>query len=246
MEINARTERTLRDVLSTYYNSLPSQMGSSTEINYADNNVFNRFWQIDLSIDKIEFPVLFGDMMHQYCTTGPFTAANNSIGQIFMPIYIGGGNTLRRTGDSIINVCLDSPRIVKVLTNKAEVYYVGCGIIFDEEFQILMLCTNSFVRRLANDNPDYCIYETSTSKCYIHPTIFSDEDLLSKTILKKIVPFYLRSRPNYCEVIIKDMTDKLIIPSVPDMNTFSQESVNTFLKNNIEDITNGVLITKYL
>lgn len=78
------------------------------------------------------------------------------------------------------------------------------------------------------------------------PVFFSSEDLLSKTILKKIVPHYLATERLGCEVVIKDMTRDLIIPSVPDMNTFSQDAVNSFLKENAEEVANGVLITRYL
>ena len=243
MEVNNRTRSTLLDVFSTYHSNPYTTLGPVRDVNYAQNNVFNRFWQINLEGDKIECPVIFSNTVCCYLTSAATLSPQTPIHSVTMPIYVSGGGILRRTGDSIINLCLDSPRIIKVPTNKNETYYVGRGIIFNESFQILMLCTGSFLKGTRSGGT---IYNDGDSKCYIHPSVFSEEDLLSKTILKKIVPFYLAERSHNCEVVIKDMTQNLIIPSVPDMNTFSQESINDFLKANIEEITTGVLITRFL
>ena len=242
MEINRRTRNTLENVFYPYFNTPKVLIAPRNVLNYADNNIFNRFWEIDLTGDRIEYPVFFGDIVN-HCVV---VANSPDVAKLTLPIYIAGGETLRRTGDSIVNACMEGRDIIKVTTNKDEVYYVGKGIIFDAEFQILMLCTKSFIKERTVLGT--VAYNHGDSKCYIHPNIFSDEDLMSKTILKKIVPFYLSPLDTgyNCKVSIKDMTRNLIIPSVPDMNTFSQETVNSFLKEHVEEITTGVLITKYL
>ena len=89
-----------------------------------------------------------------------------------------------KTANTIINNILSRPNIVKVTSVSNETYY-GCnGLIMDNTFNPMLMCCY----KAHYDNTDNKIY-LDYPICYINKNIFGYDDLVSKAIIKKSIPY---------------------------------------------------------
>lgn len=143
--------------------------------------------------------------------------------------------------------------LLKVKTKQDAVYYVGRGVIFNEKFTPLIITTVTL-----NTNT----FKIKSGECRINPILFEENSLLSKTIIKDVLPF-LPTIPakflygsrcsvsssslleDYEEAII-DWEDRKTYPKIiiEPLDKFiykpkegNWEEINNFLSNNLELIT---------
>lgn len=142
----------------------------------------------------------------------------------------------KRTASAIIKAlweCSRVSRLIKCKTAK-EIYYGGPGMIFNSQLKPLLMCGY-----IMNKNSEGISLVKPI--CYVDCTVFSNKDLLSKAIIKDIIPcistqnMYISSAfselinnipqdwfdgPNYLnkvEVIIKDLSNMVFKPRTPEL-----------------------------
>lgn len=187
MTLSYALERSLRsesfcDVGQRYYPRI-------SEIpNYTNNGVFSKFLQITLPYDgkcfipALELSKTIGMINTWFDNVGPTSTIT-----VCYPLYVGG-QEFKRTADSIlqsINRCPVEFRLSKIQTSKGAIYYGGNGVILDEKFEPLMLLGYEIFidrvnRRIKFLNPI----------CMVAPNVFENNDMLSKAIVKKVIPFF--------------------------------------------------------
>ena len=176
------------------------------------------------------------------------------IKKIILPLYDNALSQERKTFDSIITqlfVNVDyGKRLQKIITSKGEVYYGGKGIIFDESYTPLLLCTLIARNVHTEDNNDTMVYYRPV--CHVSPKVFLEPDkLISKGIIKKLIPCYTsrdinlpRSHYRFSNNI-EDMRVKVIVdnfnkffvePIKPTPSACSNDALNECLIDNIDDI----------
>ena len=173
--------------------------------------------------------------------------------KIILPLYDNALSQERRTFDSImaqlfVNVEYDK-RLQKIITTKGEVYYGGRGIIFDESYTPLLLCTLTARKVYTNNNSNMVYYRPV---CYVSPKVFLEPNkLINKGIIKKLIPCYtsrevsfprinyrFSSKPESRKVkVIVDNFDKFFVePIKPTPSATINDTLNECLIDNIEDI----------
>ncbi|QOR58319.1 hypothetical protein [uncultured phage cr106_1] len=216
--------------------------------NYSENNIFERFIEVDLSGNSIECPVMCRVPIEQYLRN----YTRETVEKVTVPLYTNNVPVPKRTASSIFKFfdtqAID--RLSKVTTNKGEIYYGGKGIILNSEFKVLVLCVCEYEQ---GENSGMTIPYICGYRAYIHPSVFLSSGLVEKGIIKTYIPSIVDGRI-YCydtsnalalsnslevEVIISDVTDKFIkTPVKPKIESFTVENVNKFLLDNLDEICN--------
>lgn len=93
---------------------------------------------------------------------------------------------VKKTADSIITFLFNrnhytENKINKIDTTKGYEYYGGKGIILDEDCRPLIICGT--VKKNALNS------SSRSNMCLISPRVFNREDVVSKAIVKKIIPY---------------------------------------------------------
>lgn len=221
------------------------------------NNVFNRFCVIDIASNNIEMPVFLKPIVEGLIRDNYYYGNENRMyKKVVFPMYVNTYPQYRRTTNSIIrNFFLEvnlSQRLQKVTTNKGEVYYGGKGIIFDKDFNLLLMCTISCEKVLYADA--YMMKYTKIT-VYIHPKVFLEPGgLMCNAIIKKIIPFYVSrsifiAAPEFFQpseitpdIVIADVAKKFIeVPKKPTPQECSNDILNQVLIDNIDDVLNQIV-----
>lgn len=220
---------------------------------YTDNNVLSKFLEVIIPYEGECFiPVLklsstIWAIQNWFVSVSPMQPMKLSY-----PLFVGGTDT-KRTADAIIqsiNRCSSDLRLSNVKTAKGLDYYGGNGLIFDEHWNPLMLC--GFIIELDRSQRNILV---KNPICYVAPEVFTNNDLLSKAIIKKIIPFLsiygvntphvfgfesniiLNSlRFNHVPVTIRDIDSYFKSPHVPVDIENLDSSIWEFLSNNIPDL----------
>ena len=222
-------------------------------LNLDSNNVFSRSLIIDVSNNEVEIPVIAKSNFENIILSKINFPETSQFNKIILPLYNNSSDTELKTFDSIMrwvfkNVSYGS-RLQKVITYKGEVYYIGRGIIFDENYTPLLLCS-LLARRYDGCNNKVMVYYRPV--CHINPKVFSEPDkLINKGIIKKLIPCYTNNDINYwttdykfkedfesekVKVIIDNFDKFFIKPVKPTPSTCSNDILNKCLVDNIEDI----------
>lgn len=113
---------------------------------------------------------------------------NDSTSDIVIPLGTPLTRTIK-TVDSIINNLFNSSytsysiSFLHIDTTKGPKYYGSKGLILTEDFKPLIICGHQAYR-----HNNMFIYEAPV--CIISPRVFTNEDIISKAIVKKIIPYY--------------------------------------------------------
>lgn len=221
--------------------------------NYENNTVFSKFLEVVLPYNGECFIPILGisntisyiqQWFDRVCPTQPV--------KLSYPLYVGGIGT-KRTADSIIqaiNRCPSSSRLANIKTSKGLDYYGGQGLIFDEHWNPLMLC--GFIINIDRINKHIIVVRPV---CYVSPIVFELNDILSKAIVKKVIPYVsmygvsvpsiLRSssyltfdstRFRNVPVTIKSINDYFISPASPTVIEGLDDSIWDFLSENVIDL----------
>ena len=195
--INYRFASTIASLFRNEGNDEYPQL-SQSGISWSNNNVLNMFIKCDLSGSEFEIPVAirgYAGKELKYALNKTFSSIGEK--ELVVPMMKQNYTNVRRTSDSILKLFFDSPiqyGMMSVKTNKDIQYYGGKGYIFDADFNPIFLAT--MVGHYDIDNTDKVLgYTWTECRVYLHPSVIIDgSDLVSKGIMKKVLPYLLSSR----------------------------------------------------
>ena len=250
MEFSTRFAHGVRSVFNSSDCNNPTQL--ERELSLDSNNVFRRSLIIEVNDDEVEIPVIarehFEDLVLEKINY-PLAVGTK---RIILPLYDNALSQERRTFDSIIiqmfnNVGFNM-RLQKITTSKDEVYYGGKGIIFDESYAPLLLCTLTARKVHTEESGNSMVYYRPV--CHVSPKVFLESDkLINKGIIKKLIPFYTSkevSFPNYkfgvnpeskkVKVVVDNFDKFFIEPIKPTPSAITNDALNECLIDNMDDI----------
>ena len=238
------------------FNSSESYNSDMLERNLSldSNNVFRRSLVIEVNNDEVEIPVIARRHFEKLVSDNITYSAIMEIKRIILPLYDNAPSLEKRTFDSIIiqlftNVGY-SKRLQKITTSKGEVYYGGKGIIFDESYTPLLLCTLTARSVHTEGNGNTMVYYRPV--CHISPKVFLESDkLINKGIIKKLIPYYTSRNVSFprnsyrfssnpedrkVKVIVDNFNKFFVEPIKPTPSAYSNDALNECLIDNIDDI----------
>ena len=249
MEFSIRFAHGVRSVFNSSDCNNPTQL--ERELSLDSNNVFRRSLIIEVN-DEIEIPVIarehFEDLVLEKIDY-PLAVGTK---RIILPLYDNASSQERRTFDSIIMQMFNNVgfnmRLQKITTSKDEVYYGGKGIIFDESYAPLLLCTLAARKVHTEESGNSMVYYRPI--CHVSPKVFLESDkLINKGIIKKLIPFYTSkevSFPNYkfgvnpeskkVKVVVDNFDKFFIEPIKPTPSAITNDALNKCLIDNMDDI----------
>lgn len=153
---------------------------------------------------------------------------------------------VRKTADSLINVLFRQPswcaygKSFKYIdTTKGYGYYGGKGLILTDGYKPLLVCGYE-----VEITPSWYNYETPI--CFISPDVFTRDDMVSKCIVKKIIPYYSSTiisggtdrNGNYCpnhkiKIIISSEIDGFIHKAVAPLSIDVNDALYNILASNM-------------
>ena len=249
MEFSIRFAHGVRSVFNSSECNNPTQL--ERELSLDSNNVFRKSLIIEVN-DEMEIPVIarehFEDLVLEKINY-PLAVGTE---RIILPLYDNASSQERRTFDSIImqmfnNVRFDM-RLQKITTSKDEVYYGGKGIIFDESYAPLLLCTLTARKVHTAESGNSIVYYRPV--CHVSPKVFLESDkLINKGIIKKLIPFYTSKEVSFPNCmfgvnpeskkvkVVVDNFDKFFIePIKPTPSAITNDALNECLIDNMDDI----------
>ena len=249
MEFSIRFAHGVRSVFNSSDCNNPTQL--ERELSLDSNNVFRRSLIIEVN-DEVEIPVIarehFEDLVLEKINY-PLAVGTK---RIILPLYDNALSQERRTFDSIIiqmfnNVGFNM-RLQKITTSKDEVYYGGKGIIFDESYAPLLLCTLTARKVHTEESGNSMVYYRPV--CHVSPKVFLESDkLINKGIIKKLIPFYTSEEVRFPDCmfgvnpeskkvkVVVDNFDKFFIePIKPTPSAITNDALNECLIDNMDDI----------
>ena len=135
------------------------------------------------------------------------------------------------------------------VSNKPYIYYGGEGMLIKKMGEVrtlLLMHTITLERKDDTDSPDSPDFKVSSVNLRISPEVFKCEDVVSKYIVRKLIPYLcknctpdsLRQYRKLPNIIIGDLSDWILTPVKPDISTFEQDFKEFFAR---EDVINEVL-----
>ena len=249
MEFSIRFAHGVRSVFNSSECNNPTQL--ERELSLDSNNVFRRSLIIEVN-DEMEIPVIarehFEDLVLEKINY-PLAVGTK---RIILPLYDNAPSQERRTFDSIIMQMFNNVRfgmrLQKITTNKGEVYYGGKGIIFDESYAPLLLCTLTARKVHTEEGGNSMVYYRPV--CHVSPKVFLESDkLINKGIIKKLIPFYTSKEVSFPNCmfgvnpeskkvkVVVDNFDKFFIePIKPTPSAITNDALNECLIDNMDDI----------
>ena len=249
MEFSIRFAHGVRSVFNSGDCYNPTQL--ERELSLDSNNVFRRSLIIEVN-DEIEIPVIAREHFENLVLEKINYPLAVGTKRIILPLYDNASSQERRTFDSIImqmfnNVRFDM-RLQKITTSKDEVYYGGKGIIFDESYAPLLLCTLTARKVHTEESGNSMVYYRPV--CHVSPKVFLESDkLINKGIIKKLIPFYTSEEVRFPDCmfgvnpeskkvkVVVDNFDKFFIePIKPTPSAITNDALNECLIDNMDDI----------
>ena len=249
MEFSIRFAHGVRSVFNSSDCYNPTQL--ERELSLDSNNVFRRSLIIEVN-DEVEIPVIarehFEDLVLENINY-PLAVGTK---RIILPLYDNASSQERRTFDSIIMQMFNNVgfnmRLQKITTSKDEVYYGGKGIIFDESYAPLLLCTLAARKVHTEESGNSMVYYRPV--CHVSPKVFLESDkLINKGIIKKLIPFYTSEEVRFPDCmfgvnpeskkvkVVVDNFDKFFIePIKPTPSAITNDALNECLIDNMDDI----------
>lgn len=138
---------------------------------------------------------------------------------VFPLVPYGGPFVKKRTADPLIgyllkDVVVRGSTIKAVETSTGEKYYGGSGFILDKEYTPLVIFGAEFI---------FTEYKGTMESpvCIINPIVFQREDIVSKYIVKKLIPCI--SDYNVGSVSVSWQNDKMKLMITPDISKFVEK-----------------------
>lgn len=255
MEYSWRYKTTLMGVFNGNTDTVIHNV-TNIETTLDNHNAFNRLFVIDVSSDEIEVPVFAKSVVESVVRDKLEFPYVSHVNKIIIPMYVNTYTQLRRTADCIVREFFSgvnfNKRLQKVITNKGEIYYGSKGIILDKDFNILLLCTLACRRMEYRDRQVMSYYKPII---HVSPQVFlRSEGLIEKSILKRIIPFYVSqnidpiwTNPGFVndipegtkpQILIDDVSKLIENPVKPTPQKCSDDVLNQILADNVDDVLN--------
>ena len=249
MEFSTRFARGVISVFDSSDHFNPIQL--RRELSLDSNNVFRRSLIIEVN-DEIEIPVIAREHFENLVLEKINYPLAVGTKRIILPLYDNAPSQERRTFDSIIMQMFNNVefnmRLQKITTSKDEVYYGGKGIIFDENYTPLLLCTLAARKVHTEESGNSMVYYRPV--CHVSPKVFLESDkLINKGIIKKLIPFYTSEEVRFPDCmfgvnpeskkvkVVVDNFDKFFIePIKPTPSAITNDVLNECLIDNMDDI----------
>ena len=249
MEFSIRFAHGVRSVFNSSDCYNPTQL--ERELSLDSNNVFRRSLIIEVN-DEIEIPVIAREHFENLVLEKINYPLAVGTKRIILPLYDNAPSQERRTFDSIIMQMFNNVgfnmRLQKITTSKDEVYYGGKGIIFDESYAPLLLCTLAARKVYTEESGNSMVYYRPV--CHVSPKVFLESDkLINKGIIKKLIPFYTSEEVRFPDCmfgvnpeskkvkVVVDNFDKFFIePIKPTPSAITNDALNECLIDNMDDI----------
>ena len=252
MEFNLRFTYRVMGVFNSIEYGSPDKL--ERHLSLDSNNVFRKSLVIEVNNDEVEIPVIAREHFEELVSDNMTYPTIMGIKRIILPLYDNAPSQERSTFNSIIAHLFTNvgygQRLQKITTNKGEVCYGGKGIIFDESYTPLLLCTLTARSVHTEDNGNTMVYYRPV--CHVSPKVFLESDkLINKGIIKKLIPYYTNRdinppRSNYnfssnledrkVKVIVDDFNKFFIEPIKPTPSACSNDALNECLIDNMDDI----------
>ena len=252
MEFNLRFTYKVMGVFNSIEYGNPDKL--ERHLSLDSNNVFRKSLVIEINNDEVEIPVIAREHFEELVSDNMNYPTIMGIKRIILPLYDNTLSQERSTFNSIIAHLFTNvgygQRLQKITTNKGEVCYGGKGVIFDESYTPLLLCTLTARSVHTEDNGNTMVYYRPV--CHVSPKVFLESDkLINKGIIKKLIPYYTNRdinppRSNYnfssnledrkVKVIVDDFNKFFIEPIKPTPSACSNDALNECLIDNIDDI----------
>lgn len=215
-----------------------------------------KFLVVDTSPDnqELEIPVIARSPVEAVLRRE--SRDSTGINRAVLPLY-STVTAQKRSADSafryIARLASVNKRLIKIVTSKGQTYYGGYGILLDADWNPLMLAT-LLARRtspLLSHSPVLCYYK---AVLHVSPKVFLNQtELFEKSIIKKVIPFYLTNplgttstsrgtesdRLGTVQIEVDDMSRFFHTPVVPRPDTYSDEEMNRILAEHAEEIPWG-------
>ena len=254
MEYSWRYKRALMGV---FYGNSDVALTDVTnmETTLDNHNAFNKLFVIDVSSDEIEIPVFAKSAVESVIRDNLKYPEKHHVNKLVIPMYVNTYTSSKRTADSIVMDFFSktnfNQKLQKVVTNKEEVYYGNKGIILDKDFNILFLCTLA-CKKIEYRNRQLMSYYKPI--IHVSPQVFLRSDsLIDKSILKKIIPFYVSQDISVTtnigfvddipegtkpQILIDDVSKLIETPVKPTPQKYSDDALNQILVDNANDVLN--------
>ena len=252
MEFNLRFAYKVMGVFNSIEYGNPDKL--ERHLSLDSNNVFRKSLVIEINNDEVEIPVIAREHFEELVSDNMDYPTIMGIKRIILPLYDNTLSQERSTFNSIIAHLFTNveygQRLQKITTNKGEVCYGGKGVIFDESYTPLLLCTLTARSVHTEDNGNTMVYYRPV--CHVSPKVFLESDkLINKGIIKKLIPYYTNRdinppRSNYnfssnledrkVKVIVDDFNKFFIEPIKPTPSACSNDVLNECLIDNMDDI----------
>ena len=252
MEFNRRFARNVTWIFNSHEPDDSGQLG--THLSLDSNNVFRRSLIIEVNNNEVEIPVIAREHFEKLVSDNMAYPTIMGIKRIILPLYDNVPSQEIRTFDSIITQLFTrvgyNKRLQKIITSKGEVYYGGKGIIFDESYTPLLLCTLTARSVHTEGNGNTMVYYRPV--CHISPKVFLESDkLINKGIIKKLIPYYTSRNVSFprnsyrfssnpedrkVKVIVDNFNKFFVEPIKPTPSAYSNDALNECLIDNIDDI----------
>ena len=180
--------------------------GREARVDNISSPLFRGFITIDTSKEYFEVPTAITEF-----DMASFTIELEKFPIKVFPLYVGKDIGTLSTGDSILKTFMSvagETRLVKVKTSKGDTYYGGKGIVLDENFNPLVLCTYKSSFKV-QEGIIQRVIELHNKIVHIHPNVFLDPSrVLNKAIINRFMPFVLSysTRAHYTKARIRDYT----------------------------------------
>lgn len=142
-----------------------------------------------------------------------------------------------KTANTIIKRLFSaSSSIIYVDTGMGYGYYGYRGMILNDRFEPLVICGY-----IDNNTSSDFTYEYPL--CLISPRVFSNDDVVSKSVVRKIIPYYstypddsLVSMSNNIKILISDDIDDIITKPVEPMEVNVNNKIYWILTEHFDDL----------
>lgn len=211
------------------------------------NSFFSRYLVVDQVNESIDIPTMcFNTIRNTFDAQAHLDTLKDKKNRFLIPLYNNSYLERRATFSSIINTFFNKSelrqRLQKIITKSDQVYYGNRGIILDENFNLLLLCTKQ-CQIDVNSNFQPC--KVLGAKIYVDPKVFIDQkNVINKGILKELIPYYTTNFTSMygrnATVIVEDLQKFIMTANKPDLSTNIHESLNQCLVDNVNEIINEI------
>ena len=237
MEHSYRLVNNIREVFNNS-NITNSEFNLNGITSIVNNNLLCRHFSFDVSPTVVEVPVLCFNAVREvmkYYHEPSLNTERFPVNPIVNIPLFEGSYTTTSAATVVINQAIRrgyKSGLCKVTTTK-NIYYIGKGIIFDNNFKLLMLTTVMLVKLEGYPTPNI-----EKTILYVDPTVFTRGDIVSNFIIKKIIPIIHESTTtDLTDVVIKNMNHLLKTPVEPTVKDIEEKNISKFVKANAENIT---------